>query len=336
MIRRVLIAGEAPFVDALAALAERSGCRVDLYSIDDLEAAETVTQMVQDATRCDLFVESLNESATTKHWLVEGVEANLRERVPVLSNCLVASATEVASWCNHPQRVIGFGLLPPVDLELPGAVEFAPALQANFQSAALAREFLENLGCEVIRVPDAPGLVRARVLFTLINQAIYVLDSQLASAEIIDQAVELSLHAPRGPLRWADEIGLDVVLGVLTGLADYYGPQVHHPAPLLKQKVRAGHLGKKPGAAFLLTPCWNLETPKHAQALSWRRGPFDLATAAPQSQHLPAPALRGPAAARPSAHWGAHLSMANLCSDRGPAPGRRLDARLCRGRRADL
>jgi 3-hydroxybutyryl-CoA dehydrogenase len=149
--------------------------------------------------------------------------------------------------------VVGFGLLPPTP-KPPGKIEFAPALQADIQIATTAREFLERVGFEIVRVPDTPGLVRARLLLTLINEAAFALDEKLASAQDIDKALQSTCKLPRGPLAWADEIGLDIVLGSLLGMADFWGEERYRPAPLLKQKVRAGHLGKKSGQGFFVDP----------------------------------------------------------------------------------
>lgn len=250
MSKHVIIAGEAPFVDLL-----QSACkdyRVDVYYIADLDDQTTLNRLVNDSATCDIFIESLNESASSKLWLIEGVEINMKESGLLLSNALCASPTEIASWCDKPRRMVGFGLLPPT--KIPSAIEFSPALQTDVQSAAQAREFWQRLGFEVIRTPDTPGLVRARLLCTLINEAADMLGHKIASAEDIDTAIRLSHNLPRGPLAWADEIGLDVVLGVLNGMYDFWNEDRYRPAPLLKQKVRAKHLGKKTGRGFFVDP----------------------------------------------------------------------------------
>ena len=252
MSKHVIIAGEAPYIEILSGFCTAKGLKVDTFRIDELDDQDTLDKLVDDAAKCDVFIESLNESVASKMWLVEGIEINLKDQTPVLTNALCASTTEVASWCENPRRVIGFGLLPP--LKAPGKIEFAPALQADIQSATAAREFLEKLGFEIVRVPDTPGLVRGRLLFTLINEAVFALDEKLASAKDIDTALQHACKLPRGPLAWADEIGLDIVLGTLLGMYDFWGEERYRPSPLLKQKVRAAHLGKKTGQGFFVDP----------------------------------------------------------------------------------
>jgi len=245
---RVLIVGEVPFVDTLAGLCRARDHKVDLFIADDLQDQGTLDKMVRAATRCQLAIESLNESQAAKLWLVEGVEVNLQRDVPLLVSAVSASATEIASWTDQPSRVVGYGLLPPIALT--EKVEFAPALQTDFEIAARARRFWEDLGFDVVRVPDSAGLVRPRMVCALINEAVRILAQTGVSVEELDLALQLGLNAPRGPLSWADEIGLDVVLGTLEGLLRYWGHDRYRPAPLLRQKVYAGHLGKKTGRGF--------------------------------------------------------------------------------------
>ncbi|HEX3054107.1 MAG TPA: 3-hydroxyacyl-CoA dehydrogenase family protein [Aggregatilineaceae bacterium] len=252
---RVLIVGEIPFVDTLAGLCRAKNHRVDLFMSDTLEDQETLDNMVRAATRCQMAIESLNESQSAKLWLVEGVEVNLPPDVPLLASALATSSTEIASWTQHPERVVGYGLLPPIPTA--GLVEFAPAQQSDFQFVMQARRFWEELGFGTVRVPDGAGLVRPRIICSVINEAARVLATSGLSVEDLDTAMQHGTNYPRGPLAWADEIGLDVVVGILEGLVRYWGDERFRPAPLLRQKVYAGHLGRKTGRGFYkyeLTP----------------------------------------------------------------------------------
>lgn len=245
---RVVIVGEVPFVDTLAGLCRAKNHKVDLFLSQDLEDQETLDSMVRAATRAQIAIESLNESQSAKMWLVEGVEANIPPDTPLLVSALAASATEIASWTEYPNRVVGYGLLPPIAAS--GLVEFAPALQTDFDTATAARRFWEELGFEAVRVPDTIGLVRARMVCAVINEAVYTLAASGNSVEDIDTAMQLGMNFPRGPLSWADGIGLDIVTGVLEGMLRVYGDERYRPAPLLRQKVYAGQLGKKTGKGF--------------------------------------------------------------------------------------
>ena len=245
---RILIVGEIPFADTLAGLCRAKNHKVDLFIAEALEDQDTLDRMVRAATRCQVAIESLNESQSGKLWLVEGLEANIPAEVPLLVSALAASATEIASWTEHPARVVGYGLLPPISTT--GLVEFVPAMQTDFEQALQARRFWEQLDFGVVRVQDAPGLVRPRIICSVINEAVRTLMQSAISVEDLDIAMQLGMNYPRGPLRWADEIGLDVVIGTLEAMQRHWGAERYHPAPLLRQKVLAGHLGRKTGRGF--------------------------------------------------------------------------------------
>jgi 3-hydroxybutyryl-CoA dehydrogenase len=250
MSKRVLIVGDSPFIENLSSLC--SGMRVSMYNITDLDQQENLNRMVRDATRCDIFLESLNESVESKRWLIEGVEPNLKPEAAILSHSLCASATETARWCINPERLIGYGFVPT--LEPKGLIEFAPALQADFEFITAAREFWEKLTLTLVRVPDGPGLVRARMVFAMINEAIRTLDEHIANSEDIDRATEQVGYAPQGLLRWADVIGLDVIYSTLVAMQTFWGEERYHPSPLLRQKVMAKQLGIKSGRGFFVDP----------------------------------------------------------------------------------
>jgi 3-hydroxybutyryl-CoA dehydrogenase len=143
---------------------------------------------------------------------------------------------------------VGYGLLSPIDRDQ--VVEIAAALQTDHEALLLGEEFWRVSGFDPVLVADGPGLVRARILCCLINEAVGVLMEGVATAEDIDKAMRLGTNYPMGPLAWGDHLGLDTVLGVMTGLQREWGEERYRPSPLLRRKVLAGHLGKKSGQGF--------------------------------------------------------------------------------------
>ena len=93
-------------------------------------------------------------------------------------------------------------------------------------------------------------MVLPRIVRCLVNEAAYALMEGVAQPNDIDTAMKLGTNYPHGPLSWGDLIGLDVVLAVMRGLFNEYGEDRYRPAPLLKQMVRAGRLGKKTSRGF--------------------------------------------------------------------------------------
>ncbi len=107
-----------------------------------------------------------------------------------------------------------------------------------------------GLGLHTARVSPAPGGVLGRIACQLVNESAFALGEGIGSAQDIDTGMTLGLNHPRGPLEWADELGLDAVLGVLDALWDEYREERYRPAPELRRLVRAGRLGRRTGAGF--------------------------------------------------------------------------------------
>lgn len=245
---RVLLAGESPVVEMLFQLCRQAGHDTSLYLAKDLEDEEGLERVLVQAASVEVAVELFNASKESKRELVEVLADSLPTDALLLVSCLRASATEVASWAIYPEQVSGFGLLPPV--QRGDLVEVARALQTSDAAWARALDFWRGLGLEPLAVADGPGLVRARVMCSLINEAATALMEHVASAEDIDTAMKLGTRYPHGPLEWADMIGIDIVLGVMEALQEEWGEDRYRPAPLLKRLVAAGRLGRKIGRGF--------------------------------------------------------------------------------------
>ncbi len=109
----------------------------------------------------------------------------------------------------------------------------------------------EGSGTQADATPaPAPGGVLERILCQVINECAFALGEGVGSARDIDTGMTLGLNYPRGPLAWADEIGLDRVLAVLEGLCDAYREERYRPAPVLRRLVREGRTGRTSGAGF--------------------------------------------------------------------------------------
>lgn len=245
---KVVIAGELPLLDEVGKLCVRAGHTCILYLVEDWFSAVESGLMMDDAGDVEVAIEVHNESADAKQELLLSLSAAIPEQALLLSAVLSTSTTQAAAWMAHPERVVGFGLVPP--LEAHGMVELAAGLRTTDEARERATAFWRSLDYEPVWVADGPGLVRARIVSCLINEAATALMEGIASAEDIDRAMKLGTNYPYGPLEWADLIGLDTVYGVMSGLFDEWGDDRYRPSPLLRRMVLAGRLGRKSGRGF--------------------------------------------------------------------------------------
>jgi 3-hydroxybutyryl-CoA dehydrogenase len=118
------------------------------------------------------------------------------------------------------------------------------------QTLDIARQFLKGMGKDCIVVNDLPGFVSNRVLMLTINEAIFVVQDQVASAEDVDRLFKTCFGHKMGPLETGDLIGLDTILYSLDVLYESYNDSKFRPAPLLKKMVDAGLHGRKSGEGF--------------------------------------------------------------------------------------
>jgi 3-hydroxybutyryl-CoA dehydrogenase len=143
---------------------------------------------------------------------------------------------------------VGFHVLPP--FAQAGLVELTRSESSSPVAAARAERFFAALGKHTAWVGDAPGLVLGRIVCQVINESAFALGEGVGSAADIDTGMTLGMNHPRGPLSWADEIGLDHVLNVLEALCEEYREERYRPAPALRQLVLAERLGRDVGAGF--------------------------------------------------------------------------------------
>jgi 3-hydroxybutyryl-CoA dehydrogenase len=143
---------------------------------------------------------------------------------------------------------VGFHALPPFEesriVELTRGTETAPS------AAAAAERFFATLGKHTIWVSDCPGLVLGRIVCQLINESAFAVGEGVGSAADVDAGMVLGLNHPRGPLSWADRIGLDHVLEVLDGLVIERREERYRAAPELRRLVLSGRLGRQTGEGF--------------------------------------------------------------------------------------
>jgi len=198
--------------------------------------------------RCGIIVEAATENLELKLRILKQIDAIARPDAILASNTSSISITQLAAVVAHPERFVGMHFFNPVPLM--ALVEVIRGLQTSDETVATVQAFAKRLGKTPIVVRNSPGFVVNRILCPMINEAIFALQEGLASAEDIDNGMRLGCNHPIGPLALADMIGLDVMLAVMNVFyADFNDPK-YRPAPLLKEMVAAGYLGRKSRRGF--------------------------------------------------------------------------------------
>ena len=197
---------------------------------------------------CDLVIEAATENLGLKLKILKQLDELLGEKVVIATNTSSISITQLAAVVRNPGRFIGMHFFNPVPLM--GLVELIRGLQTEDATHDLSHAFVRHIGKTPVTVRNSPGFVVNRILCPMINEAIFVLQEGLASAEDIDAGMRLGCNHPIGPLALADMVGLDTMLAVMEVFYEGFNDPKYRPAPLLKEMVAAGRLGRKNGRGF--------------------------------------------------------------------------------------
>ena len=195
-----------------------------------------------------LIIEAATENFELKLRILKDADALAGPGTVLASNTSSISITALAAVVRRPERFLGMHFFNPVPLM--SLVELIRGLQTSDETLASAREFAMRLGKTPIVVKNSPGFVVNRILCPMINEAIFALQEGLATAEAIDSGMRLGCNHPIGPLALADMIGLDVMLAVMNVFYTDFNDPKYRPAPLLKEMVAAGYLGRKTRRGF--------------------------------------------------------------------------------------
>ncbi|MHC8314962.1 3-hydroxybutyryl-CoA dehydrogenase [Pseudomonas sp. LB3P31] len=231
-------------------------------NLDRQVAKETLSQADKLATLARIRTSTEYSSLQTVQLVIEAATENLDLKLRVLqqiaaqvaSECVIASntsslsITQLAASVSQPERFIGLHFFNPVPVM--GLIEVIRGLQTSDATHALALDMATTLGKTAITAGNRPGFVVNRILVPMINEAILVFQEGLASADDIDAGMRLGCNQPIGPLALADLIGLDTVLAILEAFYEGFNDSKYRPAPLLKEMVAAGYLGRKTGRGF--------------------------------------------------------------------------------------
>ena len=244
---------DAALNQGLAAIAASLDRMVDKGKLGAGDRAATLARITlstsyADLAQAGLVIESATENPAVKMQILRQLEATVAPGAVIATNTSSISITQLAAVLTHPARFIGVHFFNPVPVM--ALVELIDGLQTSADTHAICQAYARAVDKTPIAVKNAPGFVVNRILCPMLNEAVFALQEGQASARDIDLGMTLGCNHPIGPLALADLVGLDTLLAVMNVFYDSYNDPKYRPAPLLKEMVAAGWLGRKSGRGF--------------------------------------------------------------------------------------
>jgi 3-hydroxybutyryl-CoA dehydrogenase len=202
------------------------------------------------ATGSQIVIEAASENRALKLDIFKQLDDLCGSEAILATNTSSISITEIAAATQRPEQVIGMHFMNPVPVMR--LVEVIRGLATTRETTDTIIALAEYLGKTPVEAADFPGFIANRILMPMLNEAIFALMEGVGKADAIDAVMKLGMNHPMGPLALADFIGLDVVLSILDVLHEGFGDSKYRACPLLRQKVAAGHLGRKTGQGFYI------------------------------------------------------------------------------------
>jgi len=196
----------------------------------------------------DLIIEAVFEDMAVKKEIYKRLDDIAGHDVVLATNTSSLPIVEIAVSTGRPDKVVGMHFFNPAPIMK--LVEIIKSLTTSDETVQLAFDFARALGKEPVRTNDTPGFIVNRILIPMLNEAVFAYQDGVGTAQDIDKAMVLGTNQPIGPLGLIDLIGLDVTLDVMDVFYKEFQDSKYRAAPLLRQMVRAGWLGRKSGRGF--------------------------------------------------------------------------------------
>ncbi|MFF0342289.1 3-hydroxyacyl-CoA dehydrogenase family protein [Kribbella sp. NPDC004875] len=220
-------------------------------SVEDQQALfdrVTFATSLEALADCDLVIEAVVERLELKREIFGALDKIVREDAILATNTSSLSVTEISVATQRPRRVVGMHFFNPAPVQ-----EFVEVIKTVVTEPDVVDD-VQALARRLDKVPvvaaDRAGFIANALLFGYLNHAVSMVESKYATREDVDAAMRLGCGYPMGPLALLDLIGLDTAYEILDTMYKQGRNRLHAPAPILKQMVTAGLLGRKTGRGF--------------------------------------------------------------------------------------
>ncbi|WP_409185478.1 3-hydroxyacyl-CoA dehydrogenase family protein [Amycolatopsis sp. VS8301801F10] len=225
-----------------------AGGKLDEAGREALLGRIRTTTSLSDLSEVDLVIEAIPENLAAKAEVFAQLDQVTRPDVVFASNTSSLSITEIGVHTARPGKVVGMHFFNPAPvLKL---VEVVRTVVTEPDVVSDVVEFAQRLGKSPVVIGDRAGFIANALLFGYLNHAVRMYEQRYATREDLDAAMRFGCGYPMGPLALLDLIGLDTAYEILDTMYHQSRNRLHAPAPLLKQMITAGQLGRKSGHGF--------------------------------------------------------------------------------------
>jgi 3-hydroxybutyryl-CoA dehydrogenase len=210
---RIVVLGYAGVAEELHAHLQKRYANVELWEDED-----AIAEIPQETT----ILFDVGDGASDRSAVIETLDAALPPEAILFADAYATDVEALAKRLNHPERLVGYGILAA--LENQQAVEIVDADATSDDALEVAQDLFESIGRTVVLVENHAGLFLGRTVGSIVNEAVYVVQDEIATPEDVDLAMRLGTNYPRGPIEWGQEIGGDRIARILQRLAAQDGP----------------------------------------------------------------------------------------------------------------
>ncbi len=234
------------------------------WSLGKLVEKEKLTQTDADATLnrihptldmkeamsdTDFVIEAIPENLDLKKKIFAEMDGFAPSHAILSSNTSSISISRIAAATKRPDKVVGMHFFNPV--QIMKLVEIIRGEKTSDNTVSIVEEVSQKMGKEtVLCKKDSPGFIVNRILVPALNEAIWLLQEEVAEPEDIDKAIKLGLNWPMGPITLLDYVGLDTTLSITKVFQKEMDEHKYAAAPLLGKMVKEGKLGRKTKQGF--------------------------------------------------------------------------------------